>query len=440
MDRSEKAVVRSFLRGQPGEVTAVVFRPDVAAAPNSRNGRFRPHDHLAVGDNTGLVCIWSLANARPIASFQHLPAQGASPNDATAPPQAANRYRNPHVLSLAFAGRDHIFTQGRDQAVRVWKLQDSRANGATKIDVSGPQYEIRVPLCGFCNILVFRTPTGATCASGHEEEQSSWWCVVPEDGDSRRLLLHRVPLEAHREGPVSDEVDDAAAARIAPLTSLHVESNQKLGMPMSLAVGPANSGGDAEPVVFIVAGYESGHVAVLRLAVARCGSDAVKTSTLAVIRAFADPAVSVAMAADAARVFACSATGVLQCHRPRADVAEESGAGLASADVTTSGTLLWEDSTPVGASTAALHPHGRLLALAAWDGTVRLYDAAHGSRAALLRMHDASVMALAFHPGDRTATVATGSSDRTVALWELPSALLPDTSTAGAAVSSTNRS
>src|SRR5262249_13199603 len=69
----------------------------------------------------------------------------------------------------------------------------------------------------------------------------------------------------------------------------------------------------------------------------------------------------------------------------------------------------------------AYAPDGRTLATTGIDNTVQVWDAAAGRRQATLQGRDDWVQALAFAPDGRTLATS-GSWDRSVRLWDVPSA------------------
>ena len=192
---------------------------------------------------------------------------------------------------------------------------------------------------------------------------------------------------------------------MVPSVAVVDSGGAKLGLAMSLEVLPG--AGDGGSLV-VAAGYESGHVAVV---------DVAARATLVVIRAFSEPAVSVAVTAgDGGRwsVIAASADGKVQCY--------SGGGGGGEGKAPEPAAQQWELAVPQGVGAMRVRPDGRLLALGGWDHALRLLDARTGKMLATAPHGDAMV-AVRVEPrgaaaaGGRTS-IAAGCSDSSIALWE----------------------
>ena len=97
------------------------------------------------------------------------------------------------------------------------------------------------------------------------------------------------------------------------------------------------------------------------------------------------------------------------------------------------GVQLWEVATgrerlrlkdlPVGVSSIAIAPNGRLIACGGADGTVGLWETARGKRLTHCRGHRGSVNHLAFSADGRL--LLSGSDDTTALLWDVSRMVLP---------------
>ena len=73
--------------------------------------------------------------------------------------------------------------------------------------------------------------------------------------------------------------------------------------------------------------------------------------------------------------------------------------------------------TPTYVSSVAFAPDGKTLATGSWDRTVKLWDVTTGKELATLKGHTDAVSSVAFAPDGKT--LATGSVDQTVKLWDV---------------------
>lgn len=89
--------------------------------------------------------------------------------------------------------------------------------------------------------------------------------------------------------------------------------------------------------------------------------------------------------------------------------------------------LLWIREEDDGVPIAAFAPDGKVVAIAIYDKTAKLLDAANGQVRATLCGHTMEVRSVAFAPDNKT--LATGSWDQQVKLWSLPGGKLQRTLT-----------
>ena len=287
----------AVLRGSGGDITCVAFRPMPSAGPTRATDA-----QLCTGDGAGAVAVWSLATRRAVLTFRHHEhsacALGTGPVDAAAEattvhkPAAAAARLPPRgiggggVLALAFASRDGLVTQGRDQRVAVWDLaallaaagRTGRVGDATLL----PRFVVAlfaVPQFGFCNIGLLALPHCGGGAAGDGLSSlggTSCRLIVADDGGEAQALhcfafslSTAVPAASATPATWSTNAVTDVRSTVLPMAS--GLDDVKLGQAMSLALVPASSRasppGNASGVeAFVAVGFESGHVVVFAFA------------------------------------------------------------------------------------------------------------------------------------------------------------------------------
>jgi WD40 repeat protein len=291
------------LTGHTGTVSSVMFSP---------NGKI-----LASGSGDGTTRLWNVADRTGIATFMG-PAFGAS---------------------VAF-GPDNktLAAIDGDGALWRWDVASGRQIGHTLPGRVGPVDSLAL------------SPDGKTLAAVSDDGVARLWDVA-----SGRQIGHTLP------------------DRVGPVDSLALSPDGK-----TLAIG-----GDDTVLWDVTTGQQIG-------------------SPLAGVRV-RDGIISLAFSPDGKTLAAGSGDGTVRLQ----DVATGHQVGH---------TLLAGDL--VGVFSLAFSPDGKTLATGPNDGTIRLWDVATGHQiGTTLTGHLASVVSLAFSPDGKT--LASGSYDGTVRLWDV---------------------
>ncbi|MEU1075856.1 helix-turn-helix domain-containing protein [Streptomyces sp. NPDC005878] len=366
------------LTGHQGAVNGVAFSPD---------GRL-----LASGGADGTVRIWDTARHRETATL--------------------TGHDGP-VTAVAFAPGGHrLATAGTDGSVRLWDVPARRMTAM----LTGHRGAVRA--------IAF-APDGRTLVSGGADRTVRLWNTA--DGTARAVLTgHGDAVMAVACAPDGRTVASAGADRTVRLWDtadglaravLTGHTDQVLGLAFApdgrtLASGGADRtvrlwdpedgtaravltghGDDVNAVVFSRAGdtlASAGGDGTVRL------WDPVNRRVAAVLSGHTDYVLSLAAGPDGRLASGGFDQSVV--------VWDPAGPALTARPFTEA----WQ---------SAFSPDGRLLAAAAADHTVRLWEVARRRPLPPLTGHDGSVFAVAFSPDGRL--LASAGADRTVRLWDV---------------------
>ncbi|KAI5817891.1 WD40-repeat-containing domain protein [Pyronema omphalodes] len=334
---------------------------------------------LATADASGICIIWRLSTRRPIAVW------------------AAH---NTSILAISeWRSKDRsnsrLITHGRDNKLRVWKIPREEDGVATMLPAEGEVngkapwlvVSMEVNTLNFCGFGMCELPE-----TGGESDYNDILIAVPSVLNSQAIDIFQLPST------------DRVHTRIA--------STATTGMAMALAMSYIND------AMTLVAGYESGHVVVLRL---RDG----KWEETYLAQSHTQPVLSLAFAPDATHFLTTSADSLVVRH----PVGE--------------GEVKKLDTRHAGLQGVAIRSDGKLFATAGWDGRFRVFSTKGKMKElAVLKWHTDGCYAVGFAEilaegetqGETTlATVeearvkretgrhwiAGGAKDGRVSLWDL---------------------
>ena len=341
-------------------------------------------------------------------------------------------------------------------------------------------HEVRVGQLGFCNALVWVGPAprsvvslgalaGEEAASedGSDESPQSIFVASPGDNDGS-FVIHRFSLALHihpAEGGNADGAEDKEEGSVSLVA--HVESsatvtvaNFKCGQAMCASLFECNSSSvfdafgasdasplrrAAPPLFLLVVGYESGHAAVF---------DTAAMATLAAPRVAPDPVtacrvIGLDLASGGLVAVVGSAEGMLRRVLLPVPMGGDGGGALsamlsalrAPSDADKNGCATrrtrtaaadgWSHKAPQGLGAVACDARAGLVAVAGWDGQVRLLDAAAGTVVTNLVHHKGSVAVVAafeggfggggHHAAARFAASLASNLPRNSSAWAVPS-------------------
>ncbi|OQO09318.1 hypothetical protein B0A48_04716 [Cryoendolithus antarcticus] len=308
------------LRGHTAQVHAVRF--------------LRCNSRLLTGDANGWVILWDVPIKRPVAVW---------------------RAHAQTILGVGVWGEveEKVITHGRDNKLHIWQIRHEDETDLSKVlpieettaDRKAPWllHSLDVNALNFCSFAMCRIPD-----SDHSHEQSIL-IAVPGVNDGA-ITITSLPSQSR-------------FAAIPPLKDINT------GMLMALRLHQTSTS------LTVLAGYESGHVALFRQP---SSGQLWKPSYVA--KTHAQPVLSLDLAPGLGAFFSSSADAIIARH---------------SLDASTEPVLL--RTKHAGQQSLVVRLDERVFATAGWDGRVRVCGTKGGmTELAVLKWHKEGCFAVAF--------------------------------------------
>ncbi|GAB7338490.1 hypothetical protein MBLNU457_5243t1 [Dothideomycetes sp. NU457] len=344
-----------ILRGHTSQIHATHF--------------LRRNTRLLTGDATGYVVLWDTTTKRPVAVWRA--------HDTT-------------ILALGHwpSCNDRIITHGRDHRIKVWQLRSEDEGALSRVlladEVDGFSegrtgkeeqrampwllHSVEVNALNFCGFAVCAAPaaTSITGTEGsgvrlHESPQRDAVPDTPRSNDQSILIA----VPGVKEGDII--IHALPFEKI--VAAIPADAAAKTGMLMALRLIVSS-----DNTVTVVAGYESGAVAVFRQ-VDRAFERVLLT------KAHSQPVLSIDVSPGGECAFSSGADAAIV----RYDLRDTGGE-----------TVKIVQTKHAGQQSLAVRSDGRIFATAGWDGRMRVYSAQSMKELAVLKWHKEGCYALAF--------------------------------------------
>ncbi|KHJ34389.1 putative wd domain-containing protein [Erysiphe necator] len=334
-----------ILRGHGSQIHKVTF--------------IRSNARLVTGDVEGWVVIWDLAIKRPTAVW---------------------RAHQAPILGLNDWNFDKIITQGKDNKLLVWKLDEKDEALMSKVlpvDVPDESrmkpwllYSLDINTVNFCSFAQTEAP--------FNEPPNSLLIAVPDALSSEKVEIYHLP--------------SSAKLQTIPASSLF-----KGGMVMSLAVlfHPITS------LLTVFAGFESGHTTINHLVDS-------SWSMIYIAQPHTQPILSLAVAPDKTYYLTSGADAIIAQHViPRLTPRSIDIKDVELAKIETSTKTL--NTKHAGQQDITIRNDGKIFATAGWDGRARVYSCQALRELAILKWHKEGCYAVAFAKTNLFSTEKNGS-------------------------------
>jgi len=325
------------LRGHKTQIHALQFY--------SRNSR------LLTADAEGWLVSWDMAIKRPVAGW---------------------RAHDKAILGLAVWGEDTIISHGRDDKLRIWKLDAAAETSMTQWtpadtlpdDGKKPEmlHELTVNTLNFCSFAWCRNPTEA-----HGVEKS-----VPQVDETRDEIMVAIPNTLD-----SDAIDIFHFPSEKRRSTIPAQKDVKTGMAMALSIA-ARQPSDH----WVAVGYESGHVIIFHQP-----SSSATWSVRYKCQAHIQPILSLCLYPDLSSCISSSAD---------ARIAKHPFKSTASSTMVQDKPLKSVQTKHSGQQGLSMRSDGKVFATAGWDCKVRVYSAKTMKELAVLKYHKQGCYATSF--------------------------------------------
>jgi WD40 repeat protein len=325
------------LRGSSSEVTAVAF-----LNPNDEK-----HQLLASGSSDGQVTTWSLITRRPVCKF------------------AAHRKS---VLTVEFAARFKLISQGRDGFIRLWALSD---NPSKDTETASILVEIPVNAIGFCP---FSTRHVSRCNT-----------LIAFPGEDKILV-----------NVVAMATDSGEMGQF--FRCLMAQDAEKVGMCMALRLF------DVAKQQFVAGGFECGDILVWRVE---------NGSLMTRISLHKEPLTCFTLDSTCLRGISGAAENVCQIFEFKQIGSDFTSNCVQSVEF---------PELSKGVSDVAVRSDDKICAIGCWDGLIRVFSWRKLKPLAVLAYHTQGISSLVFSQtcGSESAMLlAAGSKDKRISIWSL---------------------
>ncbi|KAI9789828.1 MAG: ASTRA complex subunit [Peltula sp. TS41687] len=309
----------------------------------------RGNTRLVSGDADGWVVSWDVATKRAAGVW---------------------KAHDNAILRTTAWGSDKIITHGRDQKLRVWKLELADERSLSKALPADEQqkhaqahrqqpwllHSLDVNTLNFCALAMCET----NASSERVESSAAILIAVPTALDSDGIDIFQLPSEKR-------------------IHTISKDSSTKTGMVMALGLF------QRQDSLYVVAGYESGHTKVFENE--STGGHTSSWKQVYSHQPHSQPVLSLAIMPCRDAYLTSSADAVLAKHNLPIDKQQDREQACLPKTINTK---------HAGQQGLTIRSDGKILATAGWDGRMRVYATSSMMELAVLKWHKDGCYATAF--------------------------------------------